>query len=108
MALDPRTPVIVGVAQTLRRHRAMDVEIVVLASEALVDGVQAMHDADRVATVPSLGRDPDAFVAALALLARAASPFVLVPGSADDVRALAPRQAALRRAGVRALLPAPA
>jgi len=96
------------VAQTLRRHRAMDVEIVVLASEALVDGVQAMHDADRVATVPSLGRDPDGFVAALAPLARAASPFVLVPGSADDVRALAPRQAALRRAGVRALLPPPA
>ncbi len=95
-------------AQALSRQRAIDVDIAVLASDPLVDGIQAVHVADRVVTVPPLAREPEAFVARLADLARATSPLVLVPGSSADVLALAPHQATLRRAGVRAVLPSPA
>lgn len=96
------------VAQTLRRQRAMALEVVVLASDPLVDGILAVHIADRVVTVPPPSREPEAFVHALVPLARERSPLVLVPGTATDARVLAHHQPALRRAGVRALLPSPA
>ena len=96
------------VAQTLRGQRAMALQVVVLAADPLIDGIQAVHVADRIATVPPPAREPEAFVDAVAALAREASPLVLVPGTPEDARVLACHQPALRRAGVRALLPSPA
>jgi hypothetical protein len=93
------------VAQTLARQRAIDLDIAILVTDPFVEGVQAVHLADRIVTVPPLDREPEAFVARLADLARTTSPLVLVPGSAADVMALVPHQATLRRAGVRAVLP---
>lgn len=92
-------------AQMLRRQKALDVRIIVLAAEAFGDGIQAVHVADRVVMMPPLDRDPGAFVEALGRHARALDPLVLLPGSANDTLTLASRQQELRRAGVRAVLP---
>ena len=92
-------------AQMLRRQQALDVRLIVLATDAFADGIQGVHVADHVVVVPPLARDPEAFVARIRDLARKERRLVLVPGSPGDTIALASWEPALRRAGVRAILP---
>ena len=92
-------------AQMLRRQQALNVRLIVLATDAFADGIQGVHVADHVVVVPPLARDPGAFVARVCDLARKERRFVLVPGSPADAIALASWEPTLRRAGARAILP---
>jgi hypothetical protein len=92
-------------AEMLRRQRTVTARILVLATEAFMDGIQAVHVADRVVVMPPPGRDPGAFVARLRRLARETRRLVLLPGSPEDTIALSSWAGALRQAGVHAVLP---
>lgn len=93
-------------AQSLRRDSVANTRVVALVTSAFADGIQSVTAADEVAVLPSLQREPARFISALGGMARGRR-FVLLPGSPEDVMALAPHRASLARAGVHALLPSP-